>query len=70
MMIFYFCLVCLTFYISYSVVPSHLVYVCQFSVSFFVVLSQTFIKDSNKAFVCIYVYNMHNIYSRKCMNFS
>ena len=55
-MIFYFYLVCFTFSISYSVFSFHLVYIFQFLhfFLFFDALSQTFIKHSRKAFVCIY----------------
>ena len=62
MMIFYFYLVCFTFYISYSVLPFHLVYILQFlhPFNFFDVLSQAFIKYSRKAFVYICI-NMYNI---------
>ena len=41
------------FFISYSVLPFHLVYVLQFLHLFFYVLSQAFIKHSKKAFVYI-----------------
>ena len=45
MMMFYFNLVCFSFYISYSVLPFHLVYVLQFfRLIFFDVLSQALIK--------------------------
>ena len=37
-MIFYFYLVCFTFYVSYSLLPFHLVYVLQFLCLFFFVL--------------------------------
>ena len=69
-MIFYFYLVCFTFFISYSVLPFHLVYILQFLHLFFFfdVLSQAFIKCSKTAFVCIDI-NMYNIYFIKLMNF-
>ena len=63
MMIFYSYLVCLTFSISYSVLPFHLVYILQFLhlLIFLDVLSQAFIKCSSKAFVYIYK-NKYYIY--------
>jgi len=67
-MLFYFYLICFTFYISYSVLLFHLVYVLQFLHLFFFldVLSQDFIKCSGKALVYIYIYN---IYILKNMTF-
>ena len=63
---FYFYLVCLTFSISYSVLPFHLVDVFQFLqlFIFFDVLSQAFIKHSRKAFVYIHIYIYIYIYIR------
>ena len=53
MMIFY--LFCFTFYISYSVLSFHLIYVFQLLHLFFFFLSQAFIKHSRKAsvYICI-----------------
>ena len=49
MMIFYFYLVCLTFSISCSVLPSHLAYIFQFlPLFFFYIISQAFIKCNIK----------------------
>ena len=49
MMIFYFYLVCLTFSISYSVLPFHLAYIFQFlPLFFFYIISQAFIKCNIK----------------------
>ena len=57
MMIFYFYLVCFTFYVSYLMLPFHLVYIFQFLHLFFSdVLSQAFIKHSRKAFGFLYKY--------------
>ena len=60
MMIFYFNLFYFTFSITYSLLSFHLVYVFQylhFFLLFFDVLSQTFIKHSRKACVCVYAYS-------------
>ena len=67
-MIFYFCLVCFIFSISYSVLLFHLVCFPIF-LFFFNVLSQTFMKHIGKAFVYIYINSMYDIYSLENMNF-
>ena len=56
MMIFYFYLSCFSFFISYSVIPFHLVHVFWvLSLFFFNVLSQTFINCSRRTCVCVCV---------------
>ena len=57
-MIFSVYLFCFTFYISYSVLPFHLVYVFQFLHLFFFMFSQALIKYSRNAFVYIYIVNL------------
>ena len=59
--------ICFTFSISYSMLPFGLVYAFQFLCLslFFDVLSKVLIKNSRKAFVCVYIY----IYILENINF-